>query len=199
MVSNVEIFATVKSPSKSSHRRRAKGFSLEEIRQSGRGLTQLNEINIDIDYFRKSVYQENIQVLKSLKIADKARDKKKPFTPKERKRTPFKPKEDKPKAKPRKVIDKTPKELVVKEKPKTIKKEKVKSVKAEKIKIEEKGTPLTELPGLGAATAKKFIEIGINTIEDLCNENPDEIAHLLKGVSVDRCKNWIEDGKEITK
>ena len=199
MVSNTEIFATVKSPSKSSHWRRAKGFSLDEIRQSGRDLTQLKEINIDIDYFRKSAYQENIEVLKSLKVIDKPRDKKKPFVLKERKRTPFKPMKEKPKPKPRKVIEKAPEEPIVKEKLKAIKKGKVKSVKAEKIKIEETGTPLTELPGLGAATAKKFIELGINTIEELCKENPEEIAPLIKGVTVDRCTNWIEDGKEIIK
>jgi predicted flap endonuclease-1-like 5' DNA nuclease len=199
MVSNTELFATVKSPSKSSNWRRAKGFSLEEIRQSGRDLTQLKEININIDYFRKSVYQENIEILKSLKIEDKTKDKRKPFVPKEKKVTPFKPIKEKPKVKPRKVIEKAPKESIVKEKLKTTKKEKTKSVKGEKIKSEEKGTPLTELPGLGTATAKKFIELGINTIEELCKENPEEIASLIKGVSIDRCKNWIEDGKEIIK
>ncbi|GAH30233.1 unnamed protein product [marine sediment metagenome] len=106
---------------------------------------------------------------------------------------------DKPKTKPRKVITKAPIEPAVKEKPKTVKKEKAKSAKAEKAKIEAKGTSLTELPGLGTATAKKFIELGINSVEDLCKENPEEIAPLIKGVSVDRCKNWIEDGKEIVK
>ena len=30
-------------------------------------------------------------------------------------------------------------------------------------------------------------------------ENPEEIAPLIKGVSLDRCKNWIEDGNEIVK
>lgn len=198
MVSNTQVIATVKSPSKSSHWRRAKGFSFEEIRQSGRDLKQLKEFNIDIDCFRKSAYQENIEILKSLKIEEETIDKRKPFVPKERKRTPFKPNKEKPKAKPRKVIQKAPKEPIIKEKQDTIKKEKIKSRKAEKAKIEE-GTSLTELPGLGTATAKKFIELGINSIEDLCKENPEEIAPLIKGVSIDRCKNWIEDGKEIIK
>ena len=199
MVSNAEVFATVKSPSKSSDWRKAKGFSLEEIRQSGRDLTQLKELNIDIDHFRKSTYQKNIEVLKALKIDGKTKDKRKSFVPKERKRTPFKPMKDKPETKPPKVITKAPIEPAVKEKPKTVKKVKVKSAKAEKAKIEEEGTPLTELSGLGAATAKKFIELGINSVEDLCKENPEEIAPLIKGVSLDRCKNWIEDGKEIVK
>jgi hypothetical protein len=197
MVSNVGKFAIVKSPSKSSHWRRGKGFSLEEIEQSGKNLAQLKEINIDMDFFRKSAYQENIETLKALKIELKPKDKRKPFVQKERKRTPFKELKEKPKTKPKRVITKTPVEIPVKEKPKTVKKQKIKTEKTEKAKVEHVGTPLTELPGLGAATAKKFIEIGINSIEELCNENPEEIAPLIKGVSLDRCKNWIEDGKEI--
>jgi predicted flap endonuclease-1-like 5' DNA nuclease len=196
MENNGEIFASVKSPSKSSHWRRAKGFSLDEIKQSGRDLTQLKENNIDIDYFRKSTYQENIEALKNFKIESRVKKKRKPFVQKEKKRTPFKPLKEKPKAKPKKVITKTP--VIIKESP-TTKKEKAKSSKAKKAKEDEEVTPLTDLPGLGTATAKKFIELGINSIEELCNENPDEIAPLIKGVSIERCKNWIEDGKEIIK
>ncbi|MFW9874446.1 MAG: helix-hairpin-helix domain-containing protein, partial [Candidatus Thorarchaeota archaeon] len=57
----------------------------------------------------------------------------------------------------------------------------------------------TDLPGLGTATAKKFSELGVNTIEDLCEESPDELSALIKGVSADRLKVWIEEGKKMIK
>ncbi|MFX0082759.1 MAG: helix-hairpin-helix domain-containing protein [Candidatus Hodarchaeota archaeon] len=199
MKSKTEVIATVKSPTKDSHRRKGKGFSLKEIKESGRSINQLKELRINIDYFRVSAYPENIELLKNLKIQEKKITKREPFIKKEKKGTPFKPKKEKPKVVPKKVIEKAPKKAVVKEKPKPVKKEKIKPVKAEKIKIEERGTPLTDLPGLGATTAKKFIELGVNTVEDLCNENPEELASLIKGVSLDRLKFWIEEGKEITK
>jgi len=199
MKSKTEIIATVKSPAKDSHWRQGKGFSLKEVKESGRNINQLKELRINIDYFRISANPENIEALKNLKIPKKEAEKRKPFIQKEASRTPFKPKKEKPKVVPKRVIEKAPKKPVVKEKPKSLKKEKVKPVKAEKIKIEEKGTPLINLPGLGAATAKKFVELGVNTIEDLCKESPDELATLIKGVSVDRLKNWIEEGKEIIK
>lgn len=199
MKSKTEIIAAVKSPAKDSHWRQAKGFSLKEIKESGGNVNQLNDMRINIDYFRNSAYPENIERLKNLKIPKKEVKKRKPFVQKEKKRTPFTLKKEKPKAVRKKVIEKAPKTPIVKEKPKAAKKEKAKPVKAEKIKIEEKGTPLTDLPGLGVATAKKLIELGVNTIEDLCKENPDELASLIKGVSVDRCKDWIEEGKEMIK
>ncbi|MFX1278166.1 MAG: helix-hairpin-helix domain-containing protein [Promethearchaeota archaeon] len=199
MESNAKVFATVKSPSKSLSWRRAKGFSLEEIKQSGKSLIQLKEMNIEIDYFRKSVYSENIEALKSLKIDKKEIEKRKPFVPREKKRTQFKPKKETAKVIRKKPVEKVPKAPVVKEKVRPKKKEKAKLAKIEKAKIEEIGTPLTELPGLGVATAKKFMELGVNTVEDLCKENPEELASLIKGVSVDRCKNWIEDAKELIK
>ena len=59
------------------------------------------------------------------------------------------------------------------------------------------GIPLTELSGLGAATAKKFIELGVTDVEALCKEQPEELALLIKGVSVDRLKKWIEEGKGL--
>ena len=199
MKSKTEIIANVKSPAKDSHWRQGKGFSLKEIKESGRNINQLKELRINIDFFRTSANPENIEILKNLKIPKKEVEKRKPFVQKEKRRTPFILKKEKSKVVPKRVIEKTPKKPIVKEKLKPVKKEKVKPVKAEKIKIEEKGTPLTDLPGLGAATAKKFIELGVNTVEELCKESPEELATLIKGVSVDRLKNWIEEGKEIIK
>ncbi|MHA2393286.1 MAG: helix-hairpin-helix domain-containing protein [Promethearchaeota archaeon] len=203
MENKTELYATVKSPTKDSHLRKSSGFSLKEVIKAGKSANQLAKLGIKIDYFRKSLYPENVDRLKSFKLPDEKREKKKPFVKKERKRTPYKPKELKSKAKPKvtpkSVIDKVPYRPIVKEKEKPAKKEKKKALKEEKIKIEKEGTQLTELSGLGAATAKKFIELGVNTIEELCKENPEELASLIKGISANRCKNWIEEGKELIK
>ncbi|MHA1274284.1 MAG: helix-hairpin-helix domain-containing protein, partial [Promethearchaeota archaeon] len=64
-------------------------------------------------------------------------------------------------------------------------------------KTEEGKTPLIKLTGLGQATANKFAELGVNSIEDLLKENPSELAVLIKGCSEERIKRWIEEGKEL--
>jgi large subunit ribosomal protein L13e len=89
------------------------------------------------------------------------------------------------------IVEEEPKE---KKKPKKKEKEKLKK---EKVKEEEKGTPLTELSGLGNATAKKFKEVGVNNIEDLIKESPEELALIISGVSEERIKKWIDESKEL--
>jgi predicted flap endonuclease-1-like 5' DNA nuclease len=194
METKPKIIASVKSPSKDAHIRKGTGFSISEIKQAGRNLDIIKEMNIKIDYFRKSTHQENIEKLKSLEIIKKKGKKKEPFVKKEKKRTEFKPKTAK------KVVKK-PKEAPVKPTPKPKKKEKAKPIKKEKLeKIPEpSGIPLTELSGLGAATAKKFIELGVNTVEDLVKENADELAAIIKGVSLERLIKWIEEAKTLIK
>ena len=73
----------------------------------------------------------------------------------------------------------------------------VKAEKIEKAPVKPIGIPLTELSGLGAATANKLIELGVNNIEDLVKENPSELAPLISGVSLERLTKWIEEGKEL--
>lgn len=197
MENKTEFYATVKSPTKDSHLRKSNGFSLKEIKEAGKNSQQLSNYGIKIDYLRKSVYAENVDKLKTLKLPEEKQRKRKPFVRKEKTRTPFKPKEEKPKVRLRKIIEKVPHEPIVKVEEKPVKKEKKKTIKEKKAKPEEIGTELTELSGLGAATAKKFIKIGVSTVEELCEENPEELASLIKGVSAERCKNWIEEGKEI--
>jgi len=198
MESKHPITATVKSPSKSAHLRPGNGFSLKEIKQAGKTVKLLLDLNIKVDYFRKSVNPINVEKLKSVEISKKKGKKREPFVKKERKRTPFKAKIEKPKIKKVAKPKVTPKKTV----PKTKKKEKVKLAKIEKLAKEPSeptGPQLTDLSGLGATTAKKFIEIGVNNVEDLVKENPDEIVALIKGVSLERLKKWIEEGKEMVK
>ena len=121
MKSKTEIIANVKSPAKDSHWRQGKGFSLKEIKESGRNINQLKELRINIDYFRSSANPENIEILKNLKIPKKEVEKRKPFVQKEKSRTPFIPKKEKSKVVPKRVIEKTPKKPLVKEKPKPVK------------------------------------------------------------------------------
>ena len=213
MDSKQSLISRVKSPAKDAHLREGKGFSLEEIKNAGKSVGLLKTIKINIDFFRKSSYPENIEKLKSLKVEKKK--KKKPFVKKEKRRTPFKPKIEEIKEKEVKVIEKFPTKISIKAKQKPIKKEKIKVAKVKKekvakvkkekaVKVEEvkeklKGTPLTELSGLGAATVKKFADLGVNNIEELCKENPEELAPIIKGVSLEKLKKWIEEGKGFLK
>jgi ribosomal protein L13E len=189
MESNKKIVAMVTSPAKDAHKRKAKGFSLGEIKEAGKTVELLRKLNIDIDYFRKSKHESNVEELRKLKETGKKAKKKKPFVAKEKKRTPFKPKASKPEKKPVKAVKKAPatKKERVKKEPKAIKKELPKA----------ETTALTSLSGLGPATAKKFEELGVSCAEELVKEDPAELAKLIKGVSEERIKNWIIECKEL--
>jgi predicted flap endonuclease-1-like 5' DNA nuclease len=189
----------IKSPARDAHLREGSGFSLLEIKSAGHELQTLKNLGIKIDYRRKSAHEKNIETLKALKIPERKQKKRDPFVAKERKQTGFKPKTKKTK---KKVTPTIKKEKVVVEQPK-IKKEKVKVEKPREEKeelesIQVKGSlPLTELQGLGLATAKKLNELGVESVQDLINENPEELAPLIKGCTEDRLRKWIEEGKEL--
>ena len=198
METKVIVNATVKSPSKERSLRKGSGFSLGEITEAGKTVQLLNQLNIQIDYYRKSIHKENVEKLKKLKLPEKKKKKKKPYVFKEKKRTPFKPKVKKvPKKKVKKKI--TEKKAPPKKKLKPVTKEKLekKPKKIEKVKVEIKGTPLTTLAGFGPSTEKKFVELGVNSVEDLIKENPKELSILIKGVSEERIQKWIEEGKRL--
>ena len=89
------------------------------------------------------------------------------------------------------TIPKTKVTPEAKEKPKKKKKEKKEEKK------EEKGTALTKLSVLGAATEKKFQEVGVNCIEELVKEKPDELGMLISGISAERITKWINEGQEL--
>ena len=198
MESKKKIEAMVISPARDAHMRKAKGFSLGEIQEAGKTVELLRKLKIDIDYFRKSKHESNVEKLRKLKDTGKKEKKKKPFVAKEKKRTVFKPKASKPE---KKAVEK-----VVTEKPAKVAK-KAPAPKKEKIKKESKTikkelpkagtTALTSLSGLGPATTKKFEELGISCVEELVNEDPTELASLIKGVSEEKLKLWISQCKEL--
>ena len=198
MESNKKIVAMVTSPAKDAHKRKAKGFSLGEIKEAGKTVELLRKLNIDIDYFRKSKHESNVEELRKLKDTDKKAKKKKLFVAKEKKRTPFKPKASKPEKKPvKKVVTEKPTKTA-KKVPAT-KKERVKKepIAIQKELPKAETTALTSLSGLGPATAKKFEVLGVSCAEELVKEDPAELAKLIKGVSEERIKNWISECKEL--
>ena len=85
---NEKLIATIKSPSRDVHIRSGKGFSLAEIKAAGKDVMFLKQLNIKIDYFRKTMHTENVELLKSLKPPKKKGKQRKPFTPKEKKLKP---------------------------------------------------------------------------------------------------------------
>ena len=95
MQKSTEVKATVISPSRNMNFRKGKGFSLSEIKQSGKSVQELKSMKIPIDFLRKSVHKENIEILKNLKVSQAKSKKREPFIPKERRKTEFKPKEKK--------------------------------------------------------------------------------------------------------
>ena len=205
--------ATVKSPSREGHIREGNGFSLTEIKAAGKTIAFLKELNIKIDYFRKSTHEWNIEQLKALK----------PLKKKEKKKKPYLPKEERVKARPKRKVKKKkipkekievvqeiekeekmqaiPKKTVIEPKVKTPPKTKLTPATKAKPKPapkpEEIEIPLTNLSGLGSATAKKFQDLGVNSVEGLIEEDPEELAMLISGVSADRIKKWVEEGKEL--
>ncbi len=188
------VAAMIKSPRRDANIRKGSGFSLGEINKAGKTVVLLKNYNIKIDYFRKSIHQSNIDVLKSLSLPEKKGKKRKPYTPKEKKikAKPFKMKK---KMAPPKTVKEDNKESLKKKevppKPKIVKKQKITTKK------EMKALLLTDLSGLGVATAKKFQQVGVENISDLCKENPKELAMLVKGCSEDKIKKWIDEGKEL--
>ncbi len=159
---------------------------------------RIPEIEEDIFYEADEI--ESIPEKKAAKIKPapkpKPAAKAKP-TPTIKAKTPEPPKTKiKPaaKAKPTPTIKaKTPEPPKTKVKPAP----KAKPKKAPVVEEEPTGIPLNKLSGLGAATAKKFAELGVKSVQDLLEEDADELAMLISGVSADRIKKWMQEGKDL--
>jgi len=203
MENNKNIVAVVISPAKDAHKREAKGFSLSEIKEAGKTPELLRALNVNVDYFRKSKHELNVEQLKKLKPVSKKVKKKKPYVFKEKKRTPFKPKVEKVRKKPAKVEKTEEKPKITKKAPppkKEIEEVELKPAKKEKKeKSKSEKTKLTSLTGLGPSAAKKLEGLGVSCVEELIKENPGELAALIKGLSEERISKWCDEGKEILK
>ncbi|MBD3215289.1 MAG: hypothetical protein GF311_21960 [Candidatus Lokiarchaeota archaeon] len=192
-----EVISVVQSPARDHHLRTGDGFSLGEIEKSEKTIEQLKDLGIRIDYRRQSAHEINIETLNQLELPEKKKEQRAPFVKKEKKRTPFIPLEERKKDEKleevEEKIEKKPEKKKVEKKPKEVKKPKEKPKKAPK----EKTIPLTKLHRLGPKTEEKFKEIGINSVNDLVKENPDEIGTLVDGCSEDSVRSWIEEGKKL--
>ena len=221
--SAIKPMASVKSPARDAHLRVGKGFSLGEIKAAGHTIRALKTLGIKIDYLRRTVHDFNVKQLKEIKLPTIKKKEKAPYKSKEERIEIRKSKIAK-KPKPIKKVEIVPEEepieaeeVAVEEEPEPIPKEKVslktkkpvkEEIELEEVEEEEKeavaekeikseGLPLTELPGLGKATAKKFNDIGVNTVEELCEEDPAELATLIEVFSVERIQKWVEEGKKL--
>lgn len=67
---------------------------------------------------------------------------------------------------------------------------------AERVASVEGGTPLTVLKGLGAKTAEKLKEVGIESVEDLAEEDAEALSKAT-GISVSKLASWIDEAKKI--
>ncbi|MEY7850700.1 DNA topoisomerase I [Natrarchaeobius sp. A-rgal3] len=54
----------------------------------------------------------------------------------------------------------------------------------------ESGSNLEALEGIGAKTAEKLASAGIESIDDLTDADPDDVAASVDGISADRVKTW---------
>ncbi len=54
----------------------------------------------------------------------------------------------------------------------------------------ESGTDLEALDGVGPDTASKFVEAGVESIQDLAAADPETLAETVDGVSADRIRDW---------
>ncbi|TFF85727.1 MAG: hypothetical protein EU518_00610 [Promethearchaeota archaeon] len=186
-----ELVSIVQSPSRDHHLREGGGFSLAEIEKSNKELEQIKDLGIKIDYRRQSAHKLNIEKLNQLEVPKKEKSKREAFVKKEKKRTPYRPKEKRKKEKKLEEKKITPEKKIEKKKVTKKPKEKGKEVSEEKL------IPLTKLHRLGPKTEEKFKEIGVNSVNDLIKENPEDLATLIDGASVDSIEGWIKEAKEL--
>lgn len=58
------------------------------------------------------------------------------------------------------------------------------------------GRPITDVKGIGPATAEKLEKAGLATLHDLAHADPAKIVDTVGG-SADKAKAWIDDAKAI--
>ncbi|MHA1606027.1 MAG: ribosomal protein L13e [Candidatus Freyarchaeota archaeon] len=167
-----ELKAMVRPPRQPQRLREGRGFSIAELKEAGLTLHDAKQVGIRVDVRRKTVHMENVKALKD-----------------------FMKKLVKGKAARRKAV-----------KEKEVKKaiEKVEEVEGTEKKVMVEGevkpgkTPLTILKGLGAKTAQKFAEVGIESVEELAEEDAELLSEAL-GIKKERVASWIDEAKDIVK
>ncbi|MEM3149237.1 MAG: helix-hairpin-helix domain-containing protein, partial [Candidatus Jordarchaeales archaeon] len=75
-------------------------------------------------------------------------------------------------------------------------KEAIKEAPSEAISVER--TPLTVLKGLGPKTEAKLKEVGVESVEELAEEDAEVLSEAT-GISVQKLSSWISEAKLLLK
>lgn len=185
----------VKSPG-NAQSRRGRGFSVEETNRAGLTITEARQMGLIVDPRRKTVHDENVEVLKQyLKELDriiaevekvKPETAKKPAKKEPVKEEPAKKKTpEKEPAKKAPTKKKAPKKEPAK-KPTKAEPAKEEPVKKKPTKKEEKAiAELSSLRAVKKEEAEKLVAAGIVTLSDLAFCEIDKVAKKT-GIDVDR-------------
>ncbi|MFX1352056.1 MAG: ribosomal protein L13e [Promethearchaeota archaeon] len=214
----------VRPPGNRVGERLGRGFSLVELDKADITVNEAKWMLIPIDRRRKTLNETNVRRLKEYlkrikeileteaeKKIEKAEPTPKP-KPKPKKKKPKEVKKVKKIEKAKEEIKKPPKKPVKKPAKKPVKKPAKKPPKKkptkEEPKIEDKISEkeieaqaieeLTILKGLGTSIAKKLIDFGLLSLEDLVNMDMDIIAEET-GISAERLKKWAKEAKGYLK
>jgi RecA/RadA recombinase len=57
--------------------------------------------------------------------------------------------------------------------------------------------PLTEIKGIGKGTAETLSSVGVGSIKDLLNSNPEELSAKMSGASSKMIKDWQKNAKSL--
>lgn len=207
----------VKSPADRDNKRLGRGFSLTELQKADITVNEAKWMTIPIDRRRKTVNEANIDRLKEYlkriketletegekkvrKPRLKAKPKKEKKPRKIRKAEKVEREEEetkKPAKKPEKRVKRKPEKKPPKRRPRKEEVKAEKEIGEEEIEAEAIEM-LTALKGLGTAIAKKLIDFGILSLEDLVNMDTDIIAEET-GISAERLKKWAKEAKGYLK
>ncbi|MFW6376948.1 MAG: helix-hairpin-helix domain-containing protein, partial [archaeon] len=59
----------------------------------------------------------------------------------------------------------------------------------------ESGTDLESLDGVGSKTAEKLASVGVGSLADLADADPENVADRVDGVSADRIREWQDQAR----
>jgi len=150
--------------------RLGRGFSLGELKEANINLHDAKRIGLRVDLRRRSTHKENVESLRALLKELQKAEKKKGV------------KEDK------KTAAKKEKESRVEETQKEISSEAILGGR----------TPLTTLKGLGPKTEAKLREVGVESVEELAEEDAELLSEAT-GIGVQKLSSWISEAKQLVK
>jgi len=206
--------AVVKKPTKYLKKRSGRGFSLKEIKSASIPLDDAKNLSIPIDLRRKSVHDENVKILSALyreAISERTEAAVQLDVTKKESYKVLKQLRGIKGGEAKLLIEAGVRSLktLIEEKPNAladdtnIPVEKIESwISQAKILIKRKGLmdsidQLLQVKGVNKVYAKKLVDFGISTVEDLSQENAGVLSADLK-VTENIISIWIEDAMRLT-